>query len=347
MGTLDRPEIDILPYEEADAYYRHECVDDLFYAEPWLSALQKSYGYSYQMAVDRATEQFIIFTALDNLGGKKVVSLPFSDYTCIDPQATGAIVRLMHRLQQQYPTIPVVLKTTYHHTHPLAPALGTATRRAYYHQVPTQTFPTLSSSFRRGVKKAIKSGVDVTLTSEKSSLMTFYRLYHQLRVQKFNSIPQPYTFFEHVFNEFVAKGKGFLLEATREAEVIASMMVLQHKQTLYYKFGCSRMSALEHRPNNLLFDTLVRHAVDHQYVGINLGLSGTGESYEGLVRFKESMGGERHHVTYFEHCPPAYDPTYDQKFKSMLSSLTGAIVEVPLDAQTTSKLSEQLYPYFA
>ena len=347
MRTPDSQEIDILPYREADARYRHERVNDLFYAEPWLNVLQKTYGFELQMAIDRATEQFVIFTVLDSPAGKKVVSLPFCDYTVIDPPATGAIVRLMQRLQEQYPAVPILLKTTYGPDHPLDAALGTPVRRAYYHCIDTQTFPTFSSSFKRGVKKARKSGVEITFSSEKSSLATFYELYHQLRGQKFDSIPQPYTFFEHIFDAFVAVGQGFLVEAKKDETVIASIIVLQHRQTLYYKFGCSSLDALDYRPNNLLFDALVRYAVDKQYASINLGLSGTGESYQGLVRFKESMGGKRHHITYFERRPPQYDATDEQKFKTMLTSLTKVIAKAPLDAQTTSALSEHLYPYFA
>ena len=347
MRTPGSQEVDIMPYEEADAYYRHERVNDLFYAEPWLKVLQKTYGFEFQMAVDRTTEQFIIFTVVDNLAGKKVVSLPFCDYTVIDPHATGAIARLMQRLQEQYPSVPVLLKTTYGPDHPLASALGTPVRRAYYHCINTQTSPSFSSSFKRGVKKARKSGVEVAFSTEKASLVTFYQLYHQLRTQKFSSIPQPYTFFEHIFDAFVAAGQGFLAEAKKDAEVIASIIVLQHRQTLYYKFGCSSLEALDYRPNNLLFDALVRYAVDQQCAYINLGLSGTGESYQGLVRFKESMGGERHDITYFERRPPHYDATNEQKFKAMLASLTETMAQASLDAQTTSALSEQLYPYFA
>ncbi len=141
--------------------------------------------------------------------------------------------------------------------------------------------------------------------------------------------------------------RGFIVEAKRAGRIIASMMVLQHRKTLYYKFGCSLLDALEYRPNNLLFDALIRHAVEHQSEYVNLGLSGTSESYQGLVRFKESMGGERHDITYFESRPPQYDSENEQKFKALLSSLTEVMVAAPLDADTTSKLSEKLYPYFA
>ncbi len=63
--------IEILPYQEASAVYRHERVNDLFYAEPWLNVLRKSYGFEFQLALDTASEQFVIFTVLDNLAGKK------------------------------------------------------------------------------------------------------------------------------------------------------------------------------------------------------------------------------------------------------------------------------------
>lgn len=336
--------VEIVDYETIPVEFYQERVRNLFYATPWLRVLANTYGYHFRTAIDRATDQFIIFTVVEHFVGSKVVSLPFSDYTELDPEA-GA--RLLPAIQEQYPTLPVVLKTTL----PEAPALGEPVRRAYYHRINTQeaglAHQNLSSSFKRGVKKARRDGVSVTLRRDEAAMQTFYAMYHQLRMRKFTSIPQPYAFFQEVFREFMAQDRGFIVQADYQNQAIASIIVLQHLDILYYKFGCSSEAALEVRPNNLIFDTLIRYAEEHRFRGIDLGLSGTGSSYEGLVRFKESMGGVRNDITYFRTLPPGYDGRTEENFRQLLSSLTQVIVDQDLDVATTDQFSKLLYPYFA
>ena len=101
------------------------------------------------------------------------------------------------------------------------------------------------------------------------------------------------------------------------------------------------------RPNNLIFDTLIGYAQQHQFKAIDLGLSGAGASYEGLVRFKESMGGVRKDMTYFRMVPPGYDGQAEKEFKQLLSSLTQVIVDQEPEVAATDRFSTLLYPFFA
>ena len=336
--------VEIVDYEALDPEFYQERVHHLFCAAPWLRVLANTYGYQFHTAIDRSTDQFIIFTVVEHFVGRKVISLPFSDYTEIDPVAG---VKLLSAIREQYPTLPVVLKTTLTD----AAALGQPIRHAYYHRINTQeagqTQQKQSSSFKRGVKKAQRAEVQVVLKQDETALRTFYAMYHQLRIHKFTSIPQPYAFFQEIFRAFIAQDQGFILQAEHQEQVIASIVVLQHQDILYYKFGCSSEASLDLRPNNLIFDTLIRYAQQHHFKAIDLGLSGAGASYEGLVRFKESMGGVRKDITYFRTVPPVYDERAEKDFKQLLSSLTQVIVEQEPDVAATDQFSKLLYPFFA
>ncbi len=343
--------VDIVDYHDLEPEFYQQHVHHLFYASSWLKVLSNIYGYQFQTAIDRASGQFIIFTVVEHFLGSKVISLPFSDYTEIDVQSTGAGAKLLQAIQAKYPSLPVVLKTTHAATAPVALQLGHPIRQAYYHRIDTRNMEQVdaqqSSSFKRGVRKAAKSGVTVQLRRNEEALQAFYQMYYQLRMHKFSSIPQSYAFFQQIYQVFMAQQQGFILQADHAGKAIASIIVLEHKKILYYKFGCSTEDSLALRPNNLIFDTLMQYAHQHQFMAIDLGLSGTGESYQGLVRFKESMGGNRQDITYFQSLPDGYDQSAERSFKAILSSLTEVIVQQELDIETTNRFSEILYPFFA
>ena len=346
--------VEITPYEARDSSFYQSRVNNLFYSERWLAVLQKTYDYRYLTVLDLSTEQFIIVTVLDHLAGKKVISLPFCDYTPIDNAHQKSLAPMVQALQERYPQYRIILKTGL--PAPLTTTndkaldwLGEPTRQAFYHRINTTDLRAIeqSSSFRRGVKKARKAGVTVEIGTDEATLQDFYQMYCQLRFDKFNSIPQPYEFFKNVYREFIATGQGFVLQARRQHQVIASIIVLQHRETLYYKFGCSDQQALPYRPNNLLFQRLIELAAEKGCTAIDLGLSGTGASYEGLVRFKESMGGVRHPISYFTITPEGYDERSEKECQAVLTSLTRTMVEQRLSVEATSQLSATIYPYFA
>lgn len=341
--------VKILPYDALEPSFYESSVSNLFYSNRWLAVLQKTYGYQWFTALDTSTDQFILFTESDNLAGKKIISLPFSDYTPINANYRKLLPNVAQALQEKYCRHQIVFKTGLSADDPISSSLGKATRHAVYHQINTSnpSHVAQSSSFRRGVRKAQKAEVAAEVSTDEAALHEFYRMYHQLRLEKFSSIPQPYEFFWNIHQIFIKEGKGFILQALRQRQVIASIIVLQHQTTLYYKFGCSDPTSLEYRPNNLLFQRLIEIAMERNCETIDLGLSGTGPSYEGLRRFKESMGGFQYPITYFTLTPEEYDERSGKESKTLLSALTQTIVSQKLDVEATSQLSSIIYPYFA
>ena len=331
-------------------------LDDTFYADhsetvfcspAWVRVLHKTYGLQCYAAIDDDNDTCIPMVLVDNLMGKKLVSLPFSDYTDINTDSPEKYTAILLALKSKFPDIPVTVKTIGNSGTTDNELWGDAIRTAYYHRIDTRDISAVkemqSSSFKRNVKKAKKNMISVAIKKDSTALSDFYRLYCDLRLNKFNSIPQPFVFFENVFDAFIAEDNGFLIEAIFEEKVVASCIILGHKDKLYYKFGASDEEHLDLRPNNLLFDELIRYACEKSFQEVDLGLSGKGESYKGLVRFKESMGGVAHDIVY-------YQKGADQKNEALgqwLGSLTNEIVSAKPDLDTLSRYSKLIYPLFA
>jgi hypothetical protein len=205
----------------------------------------------------------------------------------------------------------------------------------------------MRTSFQRCVEQAEEAGLTVERSTTPEAMSDFYALHRQLRFGKFGKIPQPRRFFEAIRQEFMEPGNGFVLQARDRDRTVGALVALRHRNALYYKFGASDKEALDDRPNHLLLDWLMHHAVDVGADRVDLGLSGAGDAYEGLRWFKASFGGVPHPVTYFRTDPPGYDDAAEQELGDLLGSLTQHVVKHDLDADATDDFSSLLYPYFA
>lgn len=342
--------VSILEYFSMKDSFYTDRSETLFCSPAWVRVLYRTYGFKCYAAIDDENDICIPFVLIDNLMGKKLTTLPFSDYTDINTDTPEKYETLIAKITAEFPDVPLVLKTIGKKGKPDTSVWGDAIRTAYYHRIDTRTetelSKTQSSSFKRNVNKAKKTGISVEIKRDSIALSDFYRLYADLRMNKFNSIPQPFPFFERVFDEFIAKENGFIVEAALEGKAIASIVVLQYKNVLYYKFGASDEEHLNLRPNNLLFDKLIHYAVQNGFEAIDLGLSGTGDAYKGLVRFKESMGGVAHDIVYYQKQKNGQEMK-NEALGQWLIGLTDEIVATKPPLETLSQLSSHIYPLFA
>lgn len=327
-------------------------ADALFQSRTWMRALNAAYAFDFHRAVlpgSRADDRpSLPFAVMNSALRRRVISLPFSDYVDTGSMSPEECRQLLDQIREAYPQAPLLATTTYPHD---TDGLGQVDRTAFYHRVPTPSHDAVDdgmrSSFSRNVRQARREGVTTHRSTSAPGMATFYDLHKALRFGKFGKIPQPQRFFRALREAFLETGNGFLLQARREGRVIASALVLQHRDVLYYKFGASAKDALEYRPNNLLFHTLLHDAVDAGCRAVDLGLSGTGDDYAGLRRFKESFGGVPHPVTRFRINPPDHDAAAEAELNELLGSLTRAVVEHDLDDDATDAISSIVYPYFA
>lgn len=341
-------QFEILNYSDKSQEFYSSRIDTLFYSPQWLQVLTDTYGFEFYTALNLKTNHFIIYTIIENDFGKRIMSIPFSDYVQLENNEPEKNFEILRFVEDYYPGVPIIYKSS--HSFSKKSEWGKIVRKAYYHRICTRDIESVrnlqSPAFKQQTKQAKKKGVEVRINKEILAVKVFYEIYCQLRFEKFRSIPQPFSFFENIYKNFIAKDKGFILEAIFDEKVIASFIILESNNVLYHKSGCSIKEYLKMRPNNILHDFLIEYAVENNYESIDLGLSGTSENYAGLRKFKDSLGGVRNEITYIQN-DIAQQNNDNKAVKALISSITNVIVEQKLDIETTNKFSNILYPFFA
>ncbi len=341
---------DFINFEDRDAeWFNSQQKQHLYLSRPWLESLKVSYGFKILLLVDAADRYQTAFCKLNDMMGKRLVSLPFSDYIPYTESDPAYLDELFKSCAAHFPEYEILLKTDRETN--LLETPYKLVKEAVFHSIDLTSgeMPKQNSAFTRGVKQAKKNEILIRKVFSIAALKEFYSLYHRLRFDKFNIIPQPFSFFENLWKTMINQDLGAIFEAVHKDKVIASMIILQHNGTAYYKYGCSHNDYLNLKPNNLLFDELITHYKSLEYKNIDLGLSGSGDGYAGLRRWKSGMGGDENPISYWSYFPPESKTDHEQvsRNKNTLSNLTDAMVKADLDADQTSLLSEQLYGLLA
>ena len=173
-------------------------------------------------------------------------------------------------------------------------------------------------------------------------LKEFFEMHLRLRKHKYRLFAQPYRFFETIWEEYMDKGKGFLLGVfDAQEKMLAANVYLVCGSTLYYKFNTSRLDSLVDRPNNLLLWEGIKLAKEHRLELLDLGSSGLEQ--DGLVRFKDHSGAERLKITHLGFAPPDYK--FSQK--RILRTFTNFCTLPWLPDGVSRWGSNIIYPYLA
>lgn len=342
--------INLYKYDEIPSPLLQAHTTNLFYCPAWLTVLQKHYGCDYYATADSEREEMMVFAQIKCLTGQKLVSLPFSDYTSPGLLRPERLKQHVKVLREAFPDMPVLMKVHLPNVDEAdLNALAAPTETGCLHRVDTskdvQLERNMATSFRRGVRRAHSKGLQFETNCSREGLEQFYNLFYKLRIQKHGLIPQPFAFFEKVYDEFISQGKGFFVEVRKEGRLLASALVLQHENGLYYKWGCSSLPDLRDRPNNLLFYELLHLAQRDGYDYVDLGLSDL-KSNQGLIRFKRSMGGNESDIYTFQFLPDDYPDETVEQFKSIVNSMASIVVSSGFDRKTTEGFSQTLYPLF-
>ena len=115
--------------------------------------------------------------------------------------------------------------------------------------------------------------------------------------KKLGVLPQPYSFFKALFRHVISQHLGFLLMAEWEGKVIAGVLFLTYKDTIYYKFNASDKNYLQKRPNHLVIWEAMRYACANDYKHFDLGRCSPEE--EGLRTFKSRWGAKEVNLPYY------------------------------------------------
>ncbi len=236
-----------------------------------------------------------------------------------------------------------------HNDLPLEDGRFTLTNRAKWHVIDlqgdeTSSWQRLRGSARRAIKKAQQNGIVVQAAQSKEGLRAFFDLHLRVRKYKYGLLAQPYRFFENIWDQFIAKGKGTLMLASYQDQVIGGVMFLEWQNTLYYKFNASNLEMITLRPNDLIIWEGIRYGQSRGLRFLDFGLSDWDQ--EGLLQYKRKFASAEKTISLLAYTPEGSPSAKEKQIRQLLPKLTDLFVDETVPDSITEKAGEALYQFF-
>lgn len=285
----------------------------IFHSKEWCEVLQKTYGYKphYFASIDEDKFKVLFPMMLVNsfLTGKRLVSLPFSDYCepiFEDNDITAELMKsILNNQKKNVRYIELRGGTSFlkdksifsnGYLHKLDLSLGE-----------DNLFANFRSSNRRNIKKAIRESIEVKFSKDFRSIIDFYNL-NIITRKRHGLPPQPFNFFRNIGEILMPGGFCEVAESYYKGKVIASCVFLSFGKKVIYKFGASDYNFQNLRANDLIFGDAIKRYSELGYETFCFGRT-AGEN-ESLRHFKLGWGAAEILSPYFRYY------TKSEKFES-------------------------------
>jgi FemAB-related protein (PEP-CTERM system-associated) len=343
----------ILTDTNLDTFVEQHTRDSSLYHSPaWLDLLTGLYGYSVIPLVSTNASRHITgFLPLcfmqSPITGRRLVSLPFSDYCPLlaeDEHSANDLIDQAIDLAQQQKVRYLELRTGSNEV--LAKRTDLVEEHLYVRWLlslcadPDAVWAKLRKPVQHQIKKSRKLGVQVRIAQHREEMAHYYRLHLQTRCKKHGMPAQPQAFFFDLWDTFAAQGSIQLLLAEYQGNVIASMILFASGTTVRYAYGASDERYLHLAPNNLLLWTAITWSCTHGFETLDLGR--TACDNEGLMEFKRRWGAIKEPLPYYYYPHTAgLASTSERGWKFRL--LTSCWRKLPL--QVAGPLGSSLYKH--
>ena len=310
---------------------RHSSAS-VFHSPEWLEALHRTYGYEPVALTTSASNSElhngILFCRVNTLlTRRRLVSLPFSDHC--EPLATGSceLSCLLSALEHDADAN----RCKYLEMRPLGPpslvecGLGESQSFCFHKLDLGHPAPELFHAFhkdcvQRKIHRAEREGLTCEEGRSPELLQKFYRL--QILTRRRQQLPpQPFAWFRNLAACMGEKLK--IRVASKDGKPVASILTLQHRRTLVYKYGCSDKAFSNLGGMQFLFWRAIQDAKSQGLLEFDLGRSDW--ENEGLIQFKDRLGGTRSTLTYWRypasaaaHARPAWQTKLAKRIVSRL-----------------------------
>lgn len=288
-----------------DELVQNHCRASVFHSSAWLKALSKTYGYTpvaYTTSpADEPLSNGVVFCRVDSwLTGRRLVSLPFSDHCepLVDRRADLEVLSAMldqevRQGQLRYVELRPLIRFD------LATSLRRTTMAYSFHRLDLSPdlltiFKNLHrSSIQRKIRRAEREGLKYIEGSNEALLEDFYELFALTR-KRHRAPPPPRKWFGNLME---ALGNKLKIRAVfKNDRPVAAMITIHHKDTMFYKYGCSDPAY-----NNLgSMPSLYWRAIDDAKK-LNcrfFDLGRTDTDQQGLVTFKNRWGATESTLNY-------------------------------------------------
>lgn len=273
-----------------------------FHGSAWARVLRETYGhrpvYFCRIRGEELLELLPLMEVISPLTGRRGVSLPFTDFCPpikTDPHEYGRL----HQAAMDYGLEKRWRYFEYRSNDPHDP-VATPSLAFYSHTIGLEPSPDLPfhDSIIRGVKKAEKANVQIAFHDSFEAIQQFYVLHCATR-KRHGLPPQPFRFFENIFQHVIKVGQGFVTTARLGIETVAAAVFFHNQREALYKFGASNFAFQHLRPNNLLMWKSIRRCAEMGLGTLHLGR--TSLANEGLRRFKLGFGAREERIEYFKY----------------------------------------------
>jgi len=233
--------------------------------------------------------------------GRRLVSFPYSDYCdplIREPEDYKRLVDSVKRQADEEGTQEVELRT-YKTAQGVCESNGARIYSNFVLSIdrsPKDLFSEFHKScVQRAIRKAERSDLRVAQGETLDDMRDFYRLH--VLTRKRQGVPvQPFRFLKNLWTELFSRGQISLLLAQNAERVVAALVLLKFKDTVYYKFGASDRSFRHLRANQLLFWRAIQLAAQSDFKLFDFGR--TALSNAGLQEFKKRWGTSAEPISY-------------------------------------------------
>jgi lipid II:glycine glycyltransferase (peptidoglycan interpeptide bridge formation enzyme) len=277
-----------------------------FHHSSWLRTIRASYSFEPHLYIIKNESStlcgvFPLFQIRSPISGRRIVSLPFSDYggplvsDCCHEDDFVQLVRSRYeksiRCMEIRSTIASskFLKLDYFKRHVLK--LDQDLEKIHG-AIDKKTIA-------YSIRKAEKANVVVRQDNTGFGIREFCRL-NDLTRRKHGVPCQPHRFFDNLFNNVIAPGRGFIMLASHDATIIAASLFLIANKQLFYKYNASDPDALrKFHPNHLLTWRAIEWGKENGFCSLDFGR--TSPDNTGLIRYKNMWGMKDIALPYYYH----------------------------------------------
>jgi hypothetical protein len=332
------------------AHFSSHRLMSLFSSPEWIEILCATYNLEIKASLLQ-NQNFcaaLLFSHIRDIRGDRIVCLPFSDYC--DPLVDDAHV-WNDVFEPFFPMgIPVRLRCLRNRL-PAQDPRFVLSRTAKWHgtdlmHTEDELWTGISPQSRQNIRHALRNGVVVREGRSVEDAQIFYRMHVLTRKHKYRLLAQPFAFFENIFAVFGKSDRVTALIAECDGVPLAGIVLLEFRDTLYYKFNASVDQ--KYRANDLLAWHAILYGRRRALTTLDFGVSENDQP--GLIRYKRKFASEEREIHFYDWVPERPHNVLDsrgEEASEILSYVTQLLTDPAVPDEITRAAGNKLYHLFA
>lgn len=342
----------LLNHSNLITFVERQAKETFYFNQAWLDLISRLFGYEViPLTTTNGAGEITGFLPLcymqSPLTGRRLVSLPFSDYCPLlatDEASANDLVDQAIALAQAKRVKYLELRTGSNEV--LAQRSDLRGGDLYVRWLKPLNpdteamWSSIAKSARKMIKKAQKLGVQARLAQQREDIEEYYRLHLLTRSKKHGMPSQSRRYFYELWDTFAPSGTMQLWLAEYQGQIISSSISFASGTTIRFAYRSSDERYLHLVPNHLLIWTAISWACAKGYEMLDIGRTACDNT--GLMDFKRQWGTIQEPLPYYYYPQMAgLATTAESSWKYRL--LTSCWKRLPL--QVTGPLGGYLYKH--